>query len=156
MKTEINTAVQLFLDHREASESELVDKICTATRDRDLAERLVEFVPLGFGRVILGKMGVVSPDRFVRMFDNGEFSAECPLDAEPLWKPVVAFAKQAETRMSKDEFFAVAGRSAEVDAVTKAIQAGSNPKNLVGSAPILMREAPMPAPPVKKPWQFWK
>ena len=156
MNTEIATAVEMFLGNRAATESELVEKIDGTIHDRDLAERLIEFLPLAFGRVLLTKWGVTLPGYFVRMLDNGGFTPECPLDAEPLWKPAVAFARKAQTAMSKEEFYAIAARSAEVDAATKAMQAGSDPKNLVGATPILMREAPMPPSPPKKSWQFWK
>jgi hypothetical protein len=155
VKTEITTAVQLFLTEHDASEAELVEKIYAAIGDRDIAERLIEFVPLAFGRVILGKMGVVLPDYFIRMLDHDKFSEQCPLAAEPIWKPALAFAKEAEARMSKQKFWLVAYRSAEVDAATKAIQGGSDPKNLVGSPPIFTRTVPLPQMP-KKRWQFWK
>ena len=156
MKSEIATATQVFLAHPNATEAELITHICAAVGDHDMAERLIEFVPLAFGRVILDHMGVKSPDSFIRMLDHDQFSEPCPLDAEPVWRPALAFAKEAHKRMSKEEFFIIAGRSAEVDAVTKACAAGSDPRNLVGSPPILLHAAPMPATPRKPWWQLWK
>jgi hypothetical protein len=151
-----HAAVQIFLKHPSATESELVGKISAGVGSSDLAERLVEFVPLAFGRIILVRAGVQLPGRFVRMLDDGTFTPECPLEAEPVWKPAMDFARRAETRLSKDEFLAIAARSAEFDAVNKACQAGSNPKDLVGAVPIFMRAAPMPPLPPKPWWQFWK
>ena len=156
MKSEIVKATEIFRAHPGASEAELVTHICAAIGDHDLAERLIEFVPLAFGRVLLTRMGVQLPDQFIRMLDHDKFSEPYPLDAEPVWRPALAYAKEAEKQMSKDEFFTIAGRSAEVDAVTQACAKGSDPRNLVGSPPILLHAAPMPATPRKRWWQVWK
>ena len=158
MNRDINAAVAVFLRDREAADSELVEKFEAVVKDRDLAERLVEFVPLAFGRVVLQRIGVTLPENFKRMMANGKFTHECALTLEPLWEPALAFAKDAEGRISKEDFLVIAGRSAEVDAANKAMQAGFDPKHLVGSTPIFMRAAPMPGPPAKKRkwWMFWR
>ncbi len=124
VKDEIAQAVKLFLADPSASEPELVARLSAALGDDNLAGRLVEFVPLAFGRVILTRLGVQLPDHFIRMLDHDQFSKPCPLDAEPLWRPALVFAKEAKNQMSKEDFFAIAGRSAEVDAVTSACAAG--------------------------------
>lgn len=152
----IAAAVDIFLQNRSATEAELVEKIRNVVGHEDLAERLVEFVPLAFGRVLLTKWGVKLPNEFVRMMGPNEFSDKCPLLAEPLWKPALAYAREAEHRLSKEEFWSISSWSAETDAVSKAIAAGSKPQDLVGAPPILMRAAPLPAMPDKHWWQVWK
>ncbi len=149
-------AVRIFLANRSAGEDELVEMIVGQIGDRELAERLVEFLPLAFGRVILQRAGVRLPGVFRRMLDDGNFAPECPLAWEPMWKPVMEFARNAERRLSRDEFLSIASRSAEFDAVNNACNAGSNPKDLIGAVPIFMRPAQMPLPPPKRWWQFWK
>ena|ERR1700719_693981 len=99
----IAQATQLFLAHRFASEEELVQQIMRAGSDADLADRLMEFLPLAFGRVLLTRVGMKLPDRFVRMLDNGGFSEEWPLTAEPLWKPLVAFIRKKSRNRSFQE-----------------------------------------------------
>lgn len=146
LESQIAEAAQVMVAQPDASESDLALRLVAALGDRDLADRMLEFLPLAFGRVVLARLGVTVPDSFIRAVDDENFSDACPLDAEPLWLPAKAFAARASTWMANQDFLAIARRSAEFDAVNNACNKGSDPKNLVGGPPVFTRVAPLPEP----------
>jgi hypothetical protein len=146
LESQIAEAVHVMLAQPDSSESDLALRLAAALGEQDLADRMLEFLPLAFGRVVLVRLGVKLPDTFIRAVDDENFSEPCPLDGEPLWLPAKAFAERASTRMAHHEFFAIARRSAEFNAVNNACNKGSDPKNLVGGSPVFTRVAPLPEP----------
>jgi hypothetical protein len=111
---------------------EVFRKLVGTGVERQYAARLVEFLPMAYGRLLLGKAGIHFSEMFQRMTPSGDLTAEQQLSSEPVWEEVVSFA-QAEARRgaSKEDVLAVAGRSAELDVVNQLLKQGSKPEDLI-------------------------
>jgi hypothetical protein len=134
----ISIAVAIFRELPNSSDEEVFRKLVGAGVERQYAARLVEFLPMAYGRLLLGKTGVHFSEMFQRMTPNGDLTAEQPLSSESVWEEVMSFA-QAEARRgaSKEDVLAVAGRSAELDAANQLLNQGSKPKDLILTTALL-------------------
>lgn len=96
-----------------------------------LAARLIEFVPLAYGRVLLTKTGARFSDSFQRKLPTGVLQ-ERLLSSEPVWNAALEFARRESQRdISVQDFLVVAGRSAEFQAANELLNRGSELENLV-------------------------
>jgi hypothetical protein len=81
---------------------------------------------------MLRRCGVRFSDTYRRKLPDGQVSAEQPLSSEPLWGPALAFGRaEIERNVTSEDLLAVAGRSAEFDAVNQMLKKGSNLKDVV-------------------------
>jgi hypothetical protein len=104
-----------------------------------LAARLVEFLPMAYCRLLLKDSGVRFPNTFQRRQARGKSSSERLLSSEPVWNAVIAFARDEAARgISPDDLLAVAGRSAEFQAVNQLLNNGSQLRNIALTPTVLM------------------
>lgn len=91
----------------------------------DLAERFVAFMPLAFGRVVINKIGSVS---FTSSYKVKEQNREFSLEEEPIYCLAykLAFESYENGILEREVFSAIATRSAELDSVNKALNAGED------------------------------
>lgn len=111
----------------EVDDDGLVRALVDRGVDRRTARRLVVFVPMAMGRVLLDGLGITFADTYL-------VSAADPITQYPLGEVdefVTASTAAAEGRLSGAQVSALALRSAEVAAVNKALEAGSRPEDLV-------------------------
>lgn len=93
------------------------------------AARLVEFLPVIYGRIILERFGVNFSHTYCRALANGGYSAPQPFTSDPVWNAAVAFARAEVTSdLAEEDFWAVARRSSELIAANKALKAGDDLK----------------------------
>lgn len=155
MKVAIAKAVEVMRQFPEASHRETVEHLATILGDAELAERLVEFVPIAFSRVALANSGINFQETFCRSLGNGKFSHYCPLSAEPVWEPALAVSQEEQPRdISEADRLAVLARCAIFNSAAQAIAAGHDLTGSATSPYTLLRPAPMPCDP-KPWWQFW-
>ena len=132
------------------------------------------FVPVALGRVIFGSLGPkFSPD-FMRI--NRDASTQIlRLMRQPVYARTTALAPELLSGQLMDAAKSLALTSAEINAINSALHAGSNPRNLILSPPIMpdqgvsrsaMEEAirrlqqsavrpPPPIEPAKPWWRIW-
>ncbi|MDZ4684453.1 MAG: hypothetical protein SH850_05140 [Planctomycetaceae bacterium] len=147
----ISKAVEIFCQDADKSPQELVDHIAAAVGDRELAERLYEFVPIAFTRAVFESAGIVFQDSFRRVRGKGKLTHFCPLSSEPLWEPALAFARRLNSSVDhRDAMAAVLQHCGLCRAITEAGKSGANLRGSVMAGPIFLRQADMPC----KPW--WK
>jgi hypothetical protein len=120
-----------YMSNPEASDQDIAQRL-EGGFPRGVATRVVAFLPLAYGRRILRDL-VTLPDSFI-----GE-QGEAPLASEPLFAGAAALAAEA----GRDEVQRVGGRSAEVHAVNKALNAGSKAADLVLGPPVLSFGGPI-------------
>jgi hypothetical protein len=155
LRESIVKAVEVFRRHPDASYEETVEYLRAAVGDADLAERLMEFVPIAFGRVALANSGVKFPDTFRRCLDNGKISRPFSLWSEPLWGPALALAKEEQTQeIAEAGRLAILHRCADFNVYCKACASGVDMRGGVSSDPIFLRRVPASCQP-KAWWQFW-
>jgi len=127
MEELIEWAIAAFMSNPEADDTALIDLLVPGF-PRGHATRAVTFLPIAFGRRILRELGTAAPDTF--LLDGHER----PFASEPLYGLAEARAALA----GREEIGRIGLRSAEVNAVNNALQAGHDAGELVLSPPVLM------------------
>lgn len=99
------------------------------------AEKLVDFVPIAFGRPVLERLGVRASEEAVLV--EGRVERTFRLLDDPLFADAVALARDAYAHRSMpgDMFQSIAMRGAELAAVSEALKSGANMKSLALSSP---------------------
>ena len=155
MKDSIIKALEIFRRFPDASHRETVEHLTPLVGDSDLAQRLVEFVPIAFARIALADSGIKFQNSFCRALGNRKFTHECPLSSEPLYEPALAIAREEQAKdISEADRLAVLSRDATFNMVNEAIAAGQDMRGAVTAPTIFLRNAPMPCEP-KPWWRFW-
>ena len=131
---------------------------------RTRAAEIVEFLPLALARSLLDGMGIHFEDHYVRQTARGCVIGQKLLTDEVVFREGLALANEISEDGSV--FIAVAGWSAEYQAINKAMNAGSRPEDLRCAAPVVFAEydderdfdnTPGGAQPRARVWwQFWK
>jgi hypothetical protein len=128
----ISTAVAAMRRFPSLGDVELYRILVADGLEAALAARLVEFLPMAYCRLLLKDSGVRFPNTFQRMQARGKNSSARLLSSEPVWNAVIAFARDEAARgISRDDLLAVAGRSAEFQAVNQMLNQGSNLRDIV-------------------------
>jgi hypothetical protein len=113
--------------------------LVAALTDRGLdlqsARRLVVFVPLALGRVLLDGLGITFADTY--LVANATHTTKHPLADVPEF--IAASAAGASGQLPPDQLSGLALRSSEVDAVNQALHNGSQPQHLILSPPVTSR-----------------
>jgi hypothetical protein len=116
-------------------DAEIVRALVAQGADPVLAEKLVDYVPIAFGRPVLERLGVRASEEGVLLIGSKE--RRFRLMTDPVFADAVALAREAYTRgsMPGDVFRAVVMRGAELRAVNEALTAGAKAQDLSLSAP---------------------
>jgi hypothetical protein len=158
-------AMPVFAAQTRGSPSALRDELVKAGIPAALAAEVVEFLPLALARAMLEGMGVGFADYYVRQTAQGRVIGQKPLMDEPVFREGLAIAD--ELSAGGEAFVAVAGWSAEYQAINKAMNSGSRPEDLHCAPPVVFAEhdddrafndtSGGTQPRAKKAWwQFWK
>ena len=157
----IELALPVFHEHKDSTWKTLGEALKAAGIPANVADRLLEFMPLAFARAFLDGLGIEFRENYIRLDSKTRKKVSKRLADEPVFTESFAFASSLiAEKQASDEFTAVVFRSSEFDAINKAMNAGSRPEELVSSPPILLwdeeadeqekRESSKPK------WQFWK
>jgi len=137
MNESISKAIELFRNRPNIKDDEIFGTLVRDGVESRLAARIVEFLPIAYGRLILSKSGARFSDLFQRRTAGGEI-VEGALSEEPVWRAVLDFGRAEISRgISANELLLVAARSAEFDASNRLLNAGSKLENLVFTPTIL-------------------
>ncbi len=151
------TSAALHLLAQDLVEDEVITRLVASGCPPDRAEKLVAFLPLACGRILLADMGITFSPTFRAVDRDGRVGAPQKLSADPEWKLAQSLIDTAKAeRLAAHRTAGV--RSAEFDAVNKALLNGSKPADLVGSDPIfLLSETSIVRDATKRPWwAFWR
>ena len=138
MHSDISKAVALLRSSPHLDDDELYRVLVAGGMDRQRAARLIEFLPPVYTRLVLHDSGVRFSDKFRRLLSNGGTSYEGSLSDEPVWNDAMKFASdEAQRGLTKQDLFAIAGRSAEFRAINQLLHQGSKLENIKGMPLIL-------------------
>ncbi len=161
MREDIVNTLKVLRENPQLGDEELYVRLVEAGIERRMAARLVEFLPIAYGRILLADSGIIFNENYQRMNNRGKISPEQPLASLPLWNEIVTYAKEETSQgTSKHDLTAVASRSAEYHVVTELSVKGTIPSD-VRLTPCLF-VWPVDGPEIgdgsekKKWWQFWK
>src|SRR5579864_3128051 len=132
-------AVEIFRTLRSAEDDKIYRSLIEGGVESELAERLIEFLPMVYCRLILASSGAKFPNVFCRLLPNGTFE-ERLLSSEPVWNAAARFAQcESEAGVSAEDLLAIAGRSAEFHAANQLLQRRSELEDLRFTPTVLRR-----------------
>lgn len=134
----IKIALPLFAEYKNSDWKALVQALENTDIPLSLTDRLLEFMPLAFGRVFMDEMGVEFKDYYIRYDANTKRQQQKKLNDSPIYKDCFEVASHIVSRnMAGEAFTAVAFRSAELLAVNGLLNKGSKLNNVVLTPPYL-------------------
>lgn len=119
--------------------SDAIDEMVSMGASPRRATLLYWLITLAFGRVVLDGLGAPTSDVFL-LYEPDGTCTEHALSAEPLYVEALTLA-QSRRQLAKDQFAAIAMQSAEVIAANKALNKGTQPKDLVPFPPAILLPA---------------
>jgi hypothetical protein len=128
MDRSFEEAARLIAESSEASDEELVLSLTRAGWPPTEADLAVSFLPIAFGRLALRELGVSEyADRFEAKNAKGKWVAY-RLSANPVFRAAARLAAAATVHgaLTPEQFKAIAARSSEIHAASKALDAGSS------------------------------
>jgi len=137
--TDVSRAVALFADQPGLDDDDYARALIAAGADPGDAALMVAMVPLAFGRVMVEGLEVgFSPTATVQRRGGGP-PAEVVLDDHPIFSEAAFLAERSQEQgtLSRDQFLSIALRSAEIDALNQALEAGAQPADLEFAPPIV-------------------
>jgi hypothetical protein len=161
----INKAVDIFAEHKNSHWEDLEQDFQNSGLPTSLANKLLEFMPLAFGRVFMKDLGISFRDEYVRyVVSDGKIIVKQrrKLTDELVYNESFKIASKMQTgKINGEKFLAVAFRSAEFNCVNEMELKGSKPENLVLTEPHLEwrdeNELDISEPRGNSSWwQFWK
>lgn len=160
----VKIALPVFAAYKDSDWEVLGQALKNANIPHSLADKLLEFMPLAFGRVFLEGMNIQFETFYLRYDPATKREQRRKLNDEPVYTESHWAASEIVAANAAGEAFqAVVFRSSEVHAVNNALNGGSKPENLLMSPPVLMWKSEDENPKsdsesqvTKKRWQFWK
>lgn len=132
----IHRTAILFTQHTHADDEELMSIMCTDGVEKKYAKYLVAFIPLAFVRVLLDTQGPTFQPTYQHHNSVTGTYASIPLREQPVYQAAYDVATiWMHQGVDRQSFFAVAGRSAELQALNKLLQQGSELKNIECAEP---------------------
>jgi len=148
------TRVAFDLLAQPLADGEVVERLVEAGCPEEVARKLVGFIPTACGRVVLSRLGVAFSDNYRGTYDDGSLGAPQRLRADPSWNAAAQFVAALNAR-DPVAVHDVGTRSAEYNAVEKAVADGGHPADLVCVELVLHFVAPAAHRPVPW-WAFWR
>jgi hypothetical protein len=151
----VGLVAEWMRSHPDNDERELIPSLVKCQLDEFLAKDLIVFVPLAFGRALLKRTGVNLPETYLIYGPDGQQPERHRLLDHPVFCEAYRAAEDCYSRGVDDNtYLAIAGRSPEVRNLNKALDAGSDLKELVCLEPFMKGVRP----PKRKPhwWDFWE
>lgn len=137
MNNDIPMAVELLRRCPELDDQQLYRALTGKGVSSPTAARLVVLIPIAYGRIILERAGACLSATFREERSQG-MSKELALTSEPLWDPIITFAKNEVAQgASSQEIMLIAGRSAEFEAANQLLNSGSKLQNLAFGSPTI-------------------
>ena len=137
----IRDATLIAIPVFEASERASTGDLCTALEaagiPAGMAADVVDFLPIALARALLEGSGVRFADHYVRKTSQGQVIGTKPLLDEPVFREGMGIACEVSGGGDGRAFLSVAVRSAEYQAVSRAIDGGLQMAELECHPPVV-------------------
>src|SRR5262249_39824674 len=123
-RAEVDRAIRHFAENFRKHESvgQLMQAMDAQGFDSDLVKEVESISTIAFGRIILETMKANCASTIVRARRDGRIKMDAPLLSLPAYARAKALARSLHETMSSDDFQALCLYSAEVNAVSNALQ----------------------------------
>ncbi len=124
-RDELIQAARHFVGATEKDDSEIVATLIEDGLGLAAAERVAAFLPIAFGRVVLSHLAKITFTTDYVIHETGQTRS---LSSEPIFTAALALATESYHSgiLAKETFSAIATRSAEMAAVSKAMNDGAD------------------------------
>jgi hypothetical protein len=129
-------SIPVFEAHPHAGPADLRAGLVAAGVPAGLVAEIIDFLPLALARAMLDGMGIHFADHYVRQTAQGRVIGTKPLADEPVFRGGLEVACEV-SGMGQGAFLAVAGRSEEYQAVSRALDAGRRAEELECHPPVV-------------------
>ncbi len=134
----IKLAIPVFADNQNSEWHELEESLVKVGISPLLAIKLIEFMPLAFGRVHLEAKGFKFDDYYIRQNPNTKKEIRKKLNDEPVYQEAFEVASYiVATNRVGEAFMAIVYRSAELWCINDMLKQGSKPESILGLPPLL-------------------
>ncbi|MCC0049198.1 MAG: hypothetical protein H6882_08640 [Rhodobiaceae bacterium] len=140
----VRTAAELWAQTGNTDDDPVEDEMVRQGCDRDLAWIICEYLPVAFAEHVVENMGVTRLLTYKRRLTDGT-EVECKWQDDAVYLMVCRF-RDLEAYDRWDEFKKIAARSPELDAINKALMAGTEVEGFVSGV------APFHKLPSDSPW----
>ncbi len=162
----VKKAAPLFLTHKNLEDEDLVNALTEIGFPILLARRIVVFMPIAFGRIMLNELNVNLTDEYEYFQKKGIFTdkKQRKLVDEPVYKESLKLAAELAGKETTGQIvLATAFRSAEVKVVNQLELQGVNPEDVVLTPMLTMWDLydeseldNIESTQSKNWWEFWK
>lgn len=137
----IEKAISIITENTEADLDELAVKISSADIPEQLTDKILEFVPLAFGRVYMRDWGTNFKDEYVRyVLEDGKpvEKQRRKLTNEPVYCEAIKIANKLNSKWKRNKTFElVAFMSSEFLGINELMNKGAKPQDIVLTNPYL-------------------
>ena len=134
----VSDVVRLFRQKTDVDDGGVLKLLMERGLTEQQAEELTVFVPMAFCRVMLGDSGVTFSEQYILMSYGSGASVTRSLSSQPIYRAALEIARGEEkSGVARNDFLAVAGRTAEFNAISQALDGGSKPEDLVLTPPVI-------------------
>ncbi len=135
----VEKAAAAFFRNPRPGEDALVSELIASGADPLTAERIVQFLPIAFGRLFLEPHAPNFNNEFLlRNLESGR-EARGRFTQDSIFQACLAAARDR----SRDDLSVVARVSAEVEAIEKLVAEGSNPSDVVFTELVFVTREPL-------------
>ncbi len=118
-------SLNTLLKYSNSEDIEIFNILILQGIDKNIAKKIIQFVPLAFCRVILESSGIVFSNYYQVSEYNGEISELRPLQDEEVFNEAIAIAIANSSSLCGDELLVIAGRSAEFNVINELLNEGA-------------------------------
>jgi hypothetical protein len=159
IEAHIKRYIDYLVSHPDVDDEVVLDALTQSGLEQYRVFELLIWVPMAFGRAVLERPEFRLPSTYQLMSADGQKFAQRRFADEPVYVEALRIATTAAGGgLPRNDFLAIAGRSAEFRAVNDALLKGSELKNLAPSEPVVSfpDQSSEPRQDTKRPWwKFW-
>ena len=156
LEQSLDLAITIFTQYESSSWEALESAMYASKMPKMHATRILEFMPIAFGRVLMKDSGVEFQDSYERRKPGARKGKEFAFAANRVFTESLKYAeRQAASSSGLMSLNAVTVRSPEIKAIEDMVNKGTNAENIVLSKPVLGWTRKPENPDEKAWWQLW-
>ena len=156
LEQSLDLALTIFTQYEHSNWKSLETAMYATKMPKLHAERILEFMPVAFGRVLMRDSGVEFQGIYERRKPGSGVGREFQIATNQVYVASVAYAKrQADSTSGIEILNAVANRSPELKAIQDKVNEGVEAENIVLSRLILGWTGKPENPDDKVWWKIW-
>ena len=157
LEQSLDLAIVIYTQYESSTWEALETALHSTKIPKRHAERILEFMPFAFGRVLMRESGVEFQDTYERRKPGSVKGKEFAFSNNSVFMASLEYAERQNQSVSGlSNLNAVAVRSPEIKAIEDMVNSGVETQNIVLSKPVLGWTSTPENPDERIWWQVWK